>query len=83
MVVLIAALLILGPQKLPGAARQVGQAFSEFKRMASGFQSDVKQAFSEDTAPPAYKPPAVQTPPPPPTELPVPPVTPPDDSSSN
>lgn len=79
MVVVIAALLILGPQKLPDAARQVGKAFSEFKRMANGFQTEMKTAFSEDSQPPTYPPPAVQAPPPPPTELPVPP----DDPSRN
>ena len=53
-VVLVAALLILGPQRLPGAARQVGKAITEFRRMANGLQDDVKAAFTEDQEPPRY-----------------------------
>lgn len=67
MIVLVAALLILGPKKLPDAARQVGKAVSEFRRMANGFQSDIKEAFSEDTGPPRYHspvPPTALEPPP-------------------
>lgn len=47
LVVLVIALLVLGPAKLPEAARQVGKAMAEFRRMSAGFQAEMRDAFSE------------------------------------
>ena len=47
LVVLVVALLVLGPSKLPDAARSVGRAIGEFRRYTSGFQSELREAFSE------------------------------------
>lgn len=47
LVVLSVALIVLGPQKLPSAARQVGKAFTELRRMAAGFQAEMKDALNE------------------------------------
>ena len=50
LVVLAVGLVVLGPQKLPGAARQVGRVLTELRRMASGFQAEMRDAFDEVTA---------------------------------
>ena len=38
LVILLLALIVLGPQRLPEAARQVGKVMGELRRMSSGFQ---------------------------------------------
>ncbi len=47
LVVLVVALLVLGPSRLPDAARSVGRAIGEFRRYTSGFQSELREAFSD------------------------------------
>ena len=44
---LLIALLVLGPEKLPDAIRKFGRAYSEFKKMANGFQGELKQVLDE------------------------------------
>ncbi len=39
------ALIVLGPEKLPGAARAAGRMIAEFRRVTSGLQDEVRQAF--------------------------------------
>lgn len=48
LVILLVALLVLGPDKLPGAARQVGKAMGDLRRLTSGFQSEVRKAMEVD-----------------------------------
>ena len=45
--ILLAALVVLGPEKLPGAIRQVGRIYSELRKMGHGFQSEMRAAFDE------------------------------------
>jgi sec-independent protein translocase protein TatB len=45
--ILLLALIILGPEKLPEAMRRFGQTYNEIKKLSSGFQSEFKQAFEE------------------------------------
>ena len=47
LVILVVALVVLGPTKLPEAARQVGKAMAEFRRVTAGFQAEVRDAFQE------------------------------------
>ncbi|MGH9179807.1 MAG: twin-arginine translocase TatA/TatE family subunit [Acidimicrobiales bacterium] len=47
LVVLVIALVVLGPTRLPDAARSLGSALREFKRMSSGLQSEVRDAFTD------------------------------------
>jgi Tat protein translocase TatB subunit len=47
MVVLVVALLVLGPNKLPDAARQVGRAIGEMRKLSSGFQAEMQGALKE------------------------------------
>lgn len=50
LVILVVALIVLGPSKLPEAARQVGKAMAEFRRVTAGFQAEVRDAFQEPVA---------------------------------
>jgi sec-independent protein translocase protein TatB len=47
LVVLVVALLVLGPDKLPRAARQAGRLASDFRRFRDSLHSEVRQAFGE------------------------------------
>jgi sec-independent protein translocase protein TatB len=46
-VILLLALVILGPEKLPDAIRRFTQTYAELKKMGSGFQSELKNALDE------------------------------------
>jgi Tat protein translocase TatB subunit len=47
-IVLVVALVVLGPSKLPDAARQVGRALAELRRWSTGLQEEVKRAVDVD-----------------------------------
>jgi sec-independent protein translocase protein TatB len=47
LVIMVVALIVLGPTKLPEAARQVGRAVSELRRLSSGFQAELRDAMQE------------------------------------
>jgi Tat protein translocase TatB subunit len=53
LVILIVALIVLGPERLPKAARQLGKAFGEVRRWSSGVQDDLRGAldFGDDDEP--------------------------------
>ena len=44
---LLIALVVLGPERLPDAMRRFGKTYSEVKKMSSGFQSELKSALDE------------------------------------
>jgi sec-independent protein translocase protein TatB len=44
-VILMLALIVLGPDKLPSTARQAGRYLSEFRRMTNGFQAEIRNAI--------------------------------------
>lgn len=44
---LLLALIVLGPEKLPEAVRKFGRVYGEVKKMSSGFQSELKSALDE------------------------------------
>lgn len=46
-VIFIVALVVLGPNKLPEAARQMGRMAAELRRMSSGFQDEMREAMRE------------------------------------
>ena len=58
LVVLVIALVVLGPTRLPDAARSLGKAISEFRKVSSGLQSEVRDAFSDK---PTYPSPRTDT----------------------
>lgn len=45
LVILLLALIVLGPDKLPNAAKQAGKYLGDFRRMSQGFQDEIKQAM--------------------------------------
>ena len=46
-VILLLALVVLGPDKLPDAVRRFSKTYSELKKMGSGFQTELKSAIDE------------------------------------
>jgi sec-independent protein translocase protein TatB len=49
LVILLLALIVLGPQRLPDAAKQVGRFTGEIRKLSSGFQAEMKAAFDTET----------------------------------
>ena len=56
LVILVVALLVLGPERLPEAARQVGRVMAELRRMSSGFQAEIRDAMQTPVAGPPVPP---------------------------
>lgn len=50
LVILLVALIVLGPDKLPGAVRKVGQVVSEVRKVSAGFQAEMRTAMLDDDA---------------------------------
>ena len=48
-VILILALVILGPDKLPDAMRRAGRTWAELRKLSAGFQDEVRKGFEEPT----------------------------------
>ena len=58
LVVLLVALLVFGPHKLPEVARQVGGAMRELRRMQDGVKAELRAVMDTDAKAPTYsKPP--------------------------
>lgn len=51
LVVLVIALLVFGPNKMPDIARQVGKGMREFKRVQQHLKSELRDVVSEFDAP--------------------------------
>lgn len=75
LVVLLIALLVLGPDRLPGFARKAGKVMRDLRRISQGFQNELRQAIDFDgddtargpasTAPSTVHAPRLVEPPPP------------------
>ena len=48
LVILLVALIVLGPAQLPKAARQVGQVMNEIRKVSTGFQRELTNAFEAE-----------------------------------
>jgi Tat protein translocase TatB subunit len=46
-VILLLALVILGPEKLPDAIRRFGRTYAELKKLGNGFQEEFRAAVDE------------------------------------
>jgi sec-independent protein translocase protein TatB len=46
-VILLIALVVIGPEKLPDAVRKFTKTYAELKKMSTGFQSELKSALDE------------------------------------
>ena len=51
LVVLVIALLVFGPNKMPDIARQVGKGFREFRRVQQHLKSELRDVVSEFDSP--------------------------------
>lgn len=49
LVIFLVALIVLGPNKLPDAARQAGKMMAELRRLSGGFQDEMRAAMREPT----------------------------------
>lgn len=63
LVIMVVALIVLGPARLPEAARQIGKTMREIRKVSDGFRSEMKAALDEpDTSylqrPPLAPPPS-------------------------
>lgn len=54
LVILIVALIVLGPKKLPEAGRQVGKAIAEVRKWSQGFQDEIKGVMDAEPTRPSY-----------------------------
>jgi sec-independent protein translocase protein TatB len=47
LVIVLIALIVLGPQRLPDAMRTVGRVVGEVRRISTGFQQELRDAFED------------------------------------
>ena len=47
LVILVIALVVLGPERLPEAIRKVGQVMGEVRKLSAGFQDELRDAMNE------------------------------------
>lgn len=47
LVILLVALLVLGPDKLPGAARSIGRGLSHLRKLSGGFEQEIRSAMQD------------------------------------
>lgn len=50
LVIVLLALIVLGPDKLPGAMRTLGGWIGEMRKIASGFQAEMHKAVDQATS---------------------------------
>jgi len=54
-VIMVVALLVVGPSKLPELAKSLGKAFSEFRRMADEVKETIEDEVAGDESSPEGK----------------------------
>lgn len=78
-IILIVALIVFGPRKLPDLAKSLGKGLAEFKKasdeLKTSIESDLKVDLNEEPYP-SEVPPQAEPPAPPPAEPETPPVDP-------
>ena len=74
LVIFLVALIVLGPTKLPDAARQMGRMVAELRRLSTGFQDEMRAAMQEPTPTLPPLPSVADATPEPPHETTTPPV---------
>ncbi len=53
LVILLVALIVLGPEKLPETARKIGNVLAQLRRMSEGFQTEIRSAMDQVIEPTA------------------------------
>ncbi len=51
LVILVVALIVLGPKRLPEAGRQAGKAIAEVRRWSQGFQTEIRNVIETEPEP--------------------------------
>ncbi len=51
LIILVVALIVLGPQRLPTAARKIGEGYREFKRISTSVKAEFDTAVEAVNAP--------------------------------
>lgn len=51
LVIGLIALVVLGPSRLPDAARQVGKVMADLRKISTGFQNEIRDAFDDTDRP--------------------------------
>jgi sec-independent protein translocase protein TatA len=75
LVILVVALIVLGPKRLPEAGRQIGRFVAEVRHWSSAVQAEIRDAIDldgEPQPPPPATAPAATPPPAAPAPLPMP-----------
>ncbi len=79
-IILIVALIVFGPRKLPDLAKSLGKGLAEFKKasdeLKTSIESDLKVDLNEEPYPPSEVPPQAEPPASPPAEAETPSVDP-------
>ncbi|MHB1488633.1 MAG: Sec-independent protein translocase subunit TatA/TatB [Acidimicrobiales bacterium] len=47
LLLLLVALIVLGPERLPDMARKAGKLFNDFRRVRTGLENEVREAFGD------------------------------------
>lgn len=61
LVILLLALIVLGPERLPEVARKVGGFVRKARAMSAGIQDEMRSTLTVATSPPANEPPAANS----------------------
>ena len=59
LVILVIALLVFGPHKLPDVGRQVGRTMREFRKFQETMRRDLGEVFGDDASPASDPPPTL------------------------
>jgi sec-independent protein translocase protein TatB len=62
MVILLVALIVLGPDRLPVVARRAGQVLGELRKVSAGFEAEMRSAMYDTPSPPAPRTPEAERP---------------------
>ncbi len=80
-VILLLALIVFGPKRLPEVGRTVGKSLREFRRASSDIRDELERGLNDDEIHPSAtssSPAAPASPASPVSQAPAPPVTPPE-----
>jgi TatA/E family protein of Tat protein translocase len=72
LLILVIALIVFGPRKLPEIGKSLGKMMVEFRRASNDFKRTIEEEVEADKMRSALEPPRPESPPPPPTPAPLP-----------
>ena len=75
--ILVIALIVFGPRKLPEIGKSIGKMLVEFRRASHDFKRTIEEEVEADKLKTALEAPRLEPPPPPPQAAPAPPDAPP------